>query len=99
MRDARKHEPRPLPSGVCGFRSVSKTQDQSGLEQEIPLVVRMAKENPNGAIASSVARPVLLVGDQTIAMELAPRHARENKPVSPRRPNLAQRFSAGVMEE
>jgi len=32
----------------------------------------MSKENPNGAIASSVARPVLRVSDQTIAMEFVP---------------------------
>jgi hypothetical protein len=58
----------------AAFCSLGKTQDQSGLEQEkfSPLVVRMSKQNPNGAIPSSVAQRVLLVSDQTIAMEFAP---------------------------
>jgi hypothetical protein len=49
---------RVLPLRVsAAFRSLDKTQDQSGLEQgnSFLLVVRMSKETPNRAL---VARPV-----------------------------------------
>jgi hypothetical protein len=57
----------------AAFRSLRKTQDQSSREQEFCFFFRADVEGESQrAISSSVAQPVLLVSDQTMAMEFAP---------------------------
>jgi hypothetical protein len=56
----------------AAFRSFSRTQDQSGLEQEFFFPgVRMSKNNPIPAIAP-VARWLLLVSDRTRRRQYPP---------------------------